>query len=139
MERNATAPGMDRFTEFMEHDIRFHELVLEAAGNERLVDFVRQLRHATSALGADKLLTDAVAMQASGAGYRPQSLTDVTEKHRPVLKALQDHDPDAAWKAMHAHIKTTGQILLEQRRPDDEGTYFDPSWARFHPFDYHFD
>jgi DNA-binding GntR family transcriptional regulator len=86
---------------FMDHDRRFHHLVLEAAGNRRLVDTVDRLRFVTVTLGASTV-------------DRSRSLHDIAEEHAPILLALRDGDAQAAATAMRRHLGATGRLLLGQ-------------------------
>src|SRR3954452_17936991 len=103
MERIASQAGdkLDPDVEFLEPDIRFHELVLEAAGNRRLVLVVRQLRYNISTLGAVKL-----------SASREGGLSDLLDEHKPVLASLEDRDPEAAAQAMYDHVMNTGNALM---------------------------
>ena len=84
---------------FMRHDRRFHDLVLSATGNERLVATVDGLRDATVTLGASTV-------------DRSRSLADVAAEHEPVLAALAAGDGGAAAEAMRRHISHTSTLLL---------------------------
>jgi DNA-binding GntR family transcriptional regulator len=95
-------------TRFMAHDARFHELLLAAAGNRRLVASVRSLRdHVRVRLGA----TDG----------RSREL----DEHRAIIAALRERDADSAAAAMHDHLHTTGRLLIGQAGGGDAQLGFD--------------
>ncbi len=102
---------------FMAHDVAFHEVVLAAAGNRKLVELVRRNREITMTLGASTV-------------DRSRTLADIAAEHDPILTALRDRDPAAARAAMRRHVRHTGQLLLAQavaEGRDPEGV--DPDWA----------
>ena len=85
------------------HDVRFHEIIVEASGNQVLVEVWRSLRvEARTLVSAIRADSD---------------LRMIAEMHRPVLEALQSRDPDLAGKEMRAHIEFFGSLVA--RRPDD--------------------
>jgi DNA-binding GntR family transcriptional regulator len=85
------------------HDVRFHEIIVEASGNQVLVDVWRSLRvEARTLVSAIRADSD---------------LRMIAEMHRPVLQALQSRDPELAGKEMRAHIEFFGSLVA--RRPDD--------------------
>lgn len=102
--------------EFVEHDTAFHELVLKASGNRKLVDLVRNLRAIVTSIGAWNL-------------HQGRSLEDTRREHEPVLAALKRHDPQGAAMAMHKHVTSTGDLLLQQisEKAKDQPPH-DPRW-----------
>jgi DNA-binding GntR family transcriptional regulator len=98
-------PNSRRFQElmvaFLKHDKRFHELVLMAAGNRRLVRLVNQMRDFVTMEGAITL------------GYS-RKLTEVAAEHIPILTAIEKKDSDAAAAAMYWHLWDTGGLLVKR-------------------------
>ena len=85
------------------HDVRFHELIVEASGNQVLVDVWRSLRvEARTLVSVIRADSD---------------LRMIAEMHRPVLQALESRDPELAGKEMRAHIEFFGSLVAG--RPDD--------------------
>jgi len=85
------------------HDVRFHELIVEASGNQVLVDVWRSLRvEARTLVSVIRADSD---------------LRMIAEMHRPVFQALQSRDPELAGKEMRAHIEFFGSLVA--RRPND--------------------
>ena len=85
------------------HDVRFHEIIVEASGNQVLVDVWRSLRvEARTLISVIRADSD---------------LRMIAEMHRPVLQALQSRDPELAGKEMRAHIEFFGSFVI--RRPED--------------------
>ena len=82
----------------MVHDTRFHEIIVEASGNQVLIDVWRSLRvEARNLVSALKGHSD---------------LHSIAELHRPVLQAVQFRDPDLAGKEMRAHIEFFGASVI---------------------------
>ena len=85
------------------HDVRFHEIIVEASGNQVLAEVWRSLRvEARTLISVIRADSD---------------LRMIAEMHRPVLQALQSRDPELAGKEMRAHIEFFGSFVI--RRPDD--------------------
>lgn len=85
------------------HDVCFHELIVEASGNQVLIEVWRSLR-----VEAGTLISVIRA---------DSDLRMIAEMHRPVLQALQSRDPELAGKEMRAHIEFFGSLVA--RRPHD--------------------
>ena len=82
----------------MVHDTRFHEIIVEASGNQVLIDVWRSLRvEARSLVSALKSHSD---------------LHSIAELHRPVLQAVQFGDPELLGKEMRAHIEFFGASVI---------------------------
>jgi DNA-binding GntR family transcriptional regulator len=82
-------------------ELRFHQLICEAAGNAYLVSvFQSLLGPVHMALGLDD------------AAY--EDLEDVTTEHQALLQAIRSGDADVAAEAMHSHIKSTVGPVLER-------------------------
>jgi len=79
------------------HDVRFHEIIVEASGNHVLVDVWRSLRVEARTL---------VSVIRGDSDLRM-----IAEMHRPVLLALQSRDPELAGKEMRAHIEFFGSLV----------------------------
>ena len=103
------AAGRDEAA-FMAEDQRFHEIVLRAAGNARLLDTVGQLR-------------DHVRFGGPSTVGRSRDMTAILAEHRAILDALKRRDADGAAAAMAEHLRTTGKLLVEQQGGD--ATRFD--------------
>ncbi|MBR8740380.1 FadR/GntR family transcriptional regulator [Nocardiopsis sp. MG754419] len=85
-------------TAFVEHDIRFHDVILSAAGNvfvavlfEPLSRVMREKRRQTSAV--------------------PAIQEHAIDEHRKVLAAVRSGDPEAARLAMESHMTQTARDL----------------------------
>jgi DNA-binding GntR family transcriptional regulator len=78
----------------------FHEVIIEAAGNARLADTIRNLhrsfpRNVTwSALSGNSHL-----------------LQENVGQHREILRALAAHDPARARTAMTSHVRRSGELI----------------------------
>ncbi|MEZ5101141.1 MAG: GntR family transcriptional regulator [Thermoleophilia bacterium] len=92
----AAADAGDRHAQ-VEHDVRFHRLIVEAAGNRTLLDVWSSLRvEARTVVTVLSIDTD------------PH---DLAELHVPVLEALAAGDPDAAGAASRRHVEHFGDLL----------------------------
>jgi DNA-binding GntR family transcriptional regulator len=117
------------FIDFLDHDVAFHEIVIEQTGNRRQRDMVRNLRDATRSLGGTQLLQDATRPQDRSAFGLPQNLADVLREHVPILLALEARDPQAAASAMYEHVLDTGRLLMAQLAEAEAPGTFNPDWA----------
>ncbi|WP_229661891.1 GntR family transcriptional regulator [Phycicoccus endophyticus] len=97
---SAAAAAGDETT-FMAHDQRLHDHVLLAGGNRRLASSVAHLRDVTRLLGASTV-------------GQSRDLAAVADEHRPVVRAIETRDPDAAARAMREHLVHTGRLLVHQ-------------------------
>ncbi len=83
---------------FMDHDERFHELILLAAGNRRLAAIVAGLRDTVRGRGASTV-------------GRSRGLEEIQAEHGAILDALRSGDADRAGAAMRYHLRRTGDLL----------------------------
>lgn len=82
----------------MAHDTRFHEIIVETAGNDVLLDLWHALRVETGTL---------ISVIKSN-----WDLHMIAEMHRPVLHAMELRDADLAASEMRAHIEFFGSLVL---------------------------
>jgi DNA-binding GntR family transcriptional regulator len=87
------------------HDARFHEIIVEASGNQVLLDLWRSLR------------VEARTLVTVLRGH--SDLHAIAELHRPVLLALQFGDPELAGKEMRAHIEYFGSSVASRADAGD--------------------
>jgi DNA-binding GntR family transcriptional regulator len=79
------------------HDARFHEIIVEASGNEVLLEVWRSLRvEARTLVSVIKSDSD---------------LKMIAEMHAPILRTLSTREPDLAAKEMRAHIEFFGSLV----------------------------
>lgn len=84
------------------HDARFHELIVEAAGNSVLLDAWSGLRiEAFTLVSLIRSHLDLVA---------------VANSHRPILEALRQRDPTLAGKELRTHIESFGALVMGDSR-----------------------
>jgi DNA-binding GntR family transcriptional regulator len=102
LEQMATAAATEQDEAlFMNHDRRFHVIILEATKNDRLVAYVEGLR-------------DIVLTRGSSTLRSSRSFQDIVDEHEAILRKIEARDACAASSAMHAHIERTGTLLIEQ-------------------------
>jgi DNA-binding GntR family transcriptional regulator len=99
--RRAAEAG--RVHEQLVHDARFHEIIVEASGNQILIEVWRSLR-----VEARTLISVIKA---------DSNLRMIAEMHRPLLSALRLRDPDLAGKEMRAHIEFFGSFVSARPAP----------------------
>jgi DNA-binding GntR family transcriptional regulator len=92
------AADSDDLHALLVHDTRFHEIIVEASGNQVLLDVWRSLRVEARTL---------VSVLRSHS-----DLHAIAELHRPVLQAVRFRDPDLAGKEMRAHIEFFGASVI---------------------------
>ncbi len=96
-EEMARAAGEGDLLELAQHDVRFHALIVEAAGNGILLDTWRSLR-----VEARTIIT---ALKAD------VDLIEIAEMHRPLLTALADRSPEEAGEALRRHFETLQTMM----------------------------
>lgn len=84
---------------FLLHDQRLHALLLALARNTHTIRIIENLRDATRLVGMSTIRT-------------ARSLEEVYAEHLPILFAVEHGDADAAARAMHRHLESTGKLLL---------------------------
>jgi DNA-binding GntR family transcriptional regulator len=88
----------------VEHDVRFHRAIVEAAGNSILLDVWSSLRlEARTVITALTVDLDPV---------------ELAELHVPVLEAVASGDPGRAGLALRRHVERFGELLT--RRPQGD-------------------
>ena len=87
----------------VEHDVRFHRVIVEASGNTILLDVWTSLR-----VEARTIIT---ALK-TGIDHH-----ELAETHEPVLAALAERDPERAGQAIRRHIEEFGELVLRGGRP----------------------
>lgn len=89
--------------EQVEHDARFHELIVAASGNSRLLEVWSSLQVETR-----------TAITALRTGLTPQ---EAAELHEPIVNALRRRDSRAAGRAVRSHFDYFGRLLAKTQRP----------------------
>jgi DNA-binding GntR family transcriptional regulator len=84
-----------------EHDTRFHELIVEASGNTRLLEMWSSLQ-----------VEARTTITAVATGLAP---AEAAELHRPILEALRSKNAKQAGKAIRSHVEMFGKRLVEER------------------------
>lgn len=85
--------------EQVEHDVRFHQLIVEASGNRRLLELWNSLQVETR-----------TAVTALRTGLTPG---DAAELHAPIIEALRERKAGAAGRAMRTHFEHFGRQLAK--------------------------
>jgi DNA-binding GntR family transcriptional regulator len=99
-EMETAAAAGDEVT-MMRHDRRFHELINEASGNNRLATYVESLR--------DLILTRGVSTVG-----RSRELPEIVAEHTAIVAAIEAGDAEGAAGTMKEHLVNTGRLLLAQ-------------------------
>jgi DNA-binding GntR family transcriptional regulator len=99
-ERDAMARARS-LREQVEHDVRFHRIIVEAAGNARLLELWESLQvEARTIITALRTGIDSA---------------DVAALHDPILDALRREDAAAAGREIRAHVEDFGRRFIEAR------------------------
>lgn len=99
-EIDAMANAPDLLTQ-VEHDTRFHELIVEASGNQRLIEIWSTLQ-----------VEARTTITALATGLSP---AEAAELHRPILEALRRRNRKQAGKAIRSHVEMFGKRLVKER------------------------
>lgn len=89
----------------MIHDMRFHEIIVEAAGNAVLLEMWRSLR-----------VESGTFMSVIKGDW---DLHMIAEQHAPLVEIMKLRDPDLAAKQMRVHIEFFGSMLLKEAQQSD--------------------
>jgi DNA-binding GntR family transcriptional regulator len=87
--------------EQVEHDVRFHKLIVEASGNTRLIELWESLQ-----VEARTMIT------AIRTGLDP---LDVARRHEPIVDALRRSDAQAAGQEIRRHVEDFGRMFIAAR------------------------
>jgi DNA-binding GntR family transcriptional regulator len=88
--------------EQVEHDVRFHQLIVEASGNARLIELWESLQ-----VEARTMIT------ALRTGLDP---VDIAHRHVPIVEALRRADADAAAHEIRRHVEEFGRMFVDNSR-----------------------
>ena len=91
------AADRDDLQDLAAHDATFHRLIVEAAGNQVLLDTWRTLR-VEARVVVTALKTDI-------------DLQELAELHRPLLEALKEGSPEKAGGALRQHFETLRTMM----------------------------
>jgi len=80
--------------QYLIHDMRFHQIVAAASGNRILTALMN-------------MVATILFEYRSKTVKRAKDLKESAEQHHNIYRALRDHDPDGAEKAMHDHLVET--------------------------------
>lgn len=94
--------GAETMAAHQEMDEGFHRVILEAAGNDRLVDIVNNLRSQQRMRGVSAI-------------DRHRALGDVYREHQGILERVEARDPHGAAAAMRAHLARSAALLVSQQ------------------------
>ena len=99
---NAMRGADQEFEAFHTADVRFHENLAAASGNELLVFLIEALAEPLRA-----------SRQRSFAGHQARGggIDDVIQQHQTILEAIQARKPKQAAQAMRDHLQQTEQDL----------------------------
>jgi DNA-binding GntR family transcriptional regulator len=87
--------------EQVEHDVRFHQLIVEASGNARLLELWESLQ-----------VESRTTITALRTGLDP---IEVARRHEAIVEALRRADADGAAREIRSHVETFGRMFVESR------------------------
>jgi DNA-binding GntR family transcriptional regulator len=108
LEAEVKAMGSARgLREQVEHDVRFHQLIVEASGNSRLIEIWASLQVETR-----------TAITALRMGLTPR---EAAEMHQPIIDALRRRDSRGAGRAIRSHVERFGRMLAKAHAAGSPG------------------
>ena len=126
--KSQEVPGnLEQFHEyvirFLQHDKRFHEIILETAGNTRLTALIGDYRDFVTTHGAVTF-------------GKTRDLAEAVGEHERVLRALAVNDQKRAAYWMYCHLAGTGRQLVESVKREQQAagvsielrSWFDFPW-----------
>jgi DNA-binding GntR family transcriptional regulator len=105
-ELRAMAKARD-LREQVEHDVRFHRLIVEASGNSRLIEIWASLQ-----------VEARTTITALRTGLTPR---EAAEMHQPIVDALRRRDSRGAGRAIRSHVERFGRMLANRSRAEGGG------------------
>ena len=100
-ELRDVAEGHGNLRDYLRRDAQFHHVILEAAGNRRLTDYVDTLRDL-------QMIRDLSTVD------RTRAAADVVADHERIYERIRDGDDDGAQREMRTHLATTYELLVVQ-------------------------
>ncbi|WP_236791887.1 GntR family transcriptional regulator [Amycolatopsis sp. GM8] len=114
--------GMRRATEtsdellFQKHDLVFHDAIVRAAGNDRVVAVVANTRAQMHALGLSTTKT--------------RTLADILAVHEKIYDAIVAGNPEAAGEAVQDHLIGTLTMMAKQSLDPEDAAQYEPPVTR---------
>ena len=109
--RSACEAGNEK--QFQRHDVTFHEIILRAADNSRVVDAVAKARSQMHSLGLSTTKT--------------RTLWDILAVHERIYTAILEGDCSKAAKSTQDHLLGTLRMLIRQSTGDRVDAEYQPS------------
>jgi DNA-binding GntR family transcriptional regulator len=105
LEREIAAMAKAKDThDQVDHDVRFHRMIVEASGNARLLEIWSGLQvEARTAITAVRTGLDR---------------KEVAARHEPIVEALRRGDAETAGREIRIHVEEFGRMFLERRAND---------------------
>jgi GntR family transcriptional regulator, transcriptional repressor for pyruvate dehydrogenase complex len=102
--------SLDDPAQYLVHDMRFHQTIAAASNNRILTSLMNMVA---------TILFD----NRSKTVHRALDLKQSAEQHHNIYRAMREHDPEAARKAMHDHlIETQKAQRLEEQQSRENGS-----------------
>lgn len=112
--RKATEAGDELL--FQKHDLVFHDAIVRAAGNGRVVTVLANTRGQMHALGLSTTKT--------------RTLADILVAHEKIYDAIAAGNPVAAGEAVQDHLIGTLTMMVKQSLPPEDGESYEPPVTR---------
>jgi GntR family transcriptional regulator, transcriptional repressor for pyruvate dehydrogenase complex len=94
--------------QYLVHDMKFHQTIAAASGNRILTALMNMIA---------TILYD----HRSKTVKRAKDLKQSAEQHHNIYRAMREHDPEAARKAMHDHLVETQKAQALEERENGGG------------------
>lgn len=95
-------------------NVDIHMTVLEAAGNQRIIELIRQLR--------EQVYVGSTLYQSTDGTVNPSRVGRIMAEHRELLIALLDRDLDRAVRMLEEHLASAREMVMTALREGVRGT-----------------
>lgn len=92
------------FKKFMREDVAFHESLIKATRNKRMVDLYTGLRHSIEIAGLHLIMMER------------EDCRQLIKEHTSIMEGLLGGDPVRAKEALYQHLDTAKRLLTESMR-----------------------
>ncbi|MCA9015481.1 MAG: GntR family transcriptional regulator [Planctomycetaceae bacterium] len=92
--------GNEIAAKFDQADLKFHQIILNAVDNHRMIKVVGDFHLLTAIIGADRH------------NYNQEVVNLTISDHTAIFEGMKQHNPELTREAMRAHIQNSRQLTL---------------------------